>query len=458
VSSDSRSLDHDTIAAIATPSGRGGVSIIRVSGPEALSIAELLTQKTVKARQPLLTRFFAEDSGVIDTGLTLFFQSPASFTGEDVVEFHCHGGVMVTNLLLEACLALGARLARPGEFSERAFLNNKMDLTQAEGLADLIDAPTHQAARQASASLQGAFSSAVNQVNQRIIDLRVYVEAAIDFPEEEVDFLSEGRVAATLLELKAALTTLITQARRGALLSRGAQIVMTGAPNAGKSSLMNQLANQTVAIVTDIPGTTRDVIKQTISIEGVAIQLSDTAGIRAATDAIEQEGIERAQAAVDTADIVIEVVDDREPKKAVLYSNDNTQPLIRVLNKIDLSGRAPGVVTATDQEAESIPPSVAVSAMTGEGIQALEQVIIQCLGMAEVGTTSPFSARERHVTCLKRAEVALDEASDRFKISQAGELLAEDLRRVHAELGAITGTFGADDLLGEIFSSFCIGK
>ena len=458
MSSDSRSLDHDTIAAIATPSGRGGVSIIRVSGPEALSIAELLTQKTVKARQPLLTRFFAEDSGVIDTGLTLFFQRPASFTGEDVVEFHCHGGVMVTNLLLEACLALGARLARPGEFSERAFLNNKMDLTQAEGLADLIDAPTQQAARQASASLQGAFSDAVNQLNQHIIDLRVYVEAAIDFPEDEVDFLSEGRVAASLLELKAALTTLISQARRGALLSRGAQIVMTGAPNAGKSSLMNQLANQAVAIVTDIPGTTRDVIKQTISIEGVAIQLSDTAGIRAATDAIEQEGIERAQAAVDTADIIIEVVDDREPKETVLYSSDNAQPLIRVLNKVDLSGRTPGVLTATDQEDESVPPSVAVSAVTGEGIQALEQVIIQCLGMGEAGTTSPFSARERHVTCLKRAEAALTEASDRFEVSQAGELLAEDLRRVHAELGAITGTFGADDLLGEIFSSFCIGK
>ena len=365
---------------------------------------------------------------------------------------------MVTNLLLEACLALGARLARPGEFSERAFLNNKMDLTQAEGLADLIDAPTQQAARQASASLQGAFSDAVNQLNQRIIDLRVYVEAAIDFPEDEVDFLSEGRVAASLLELKAALTTLISQARRGALLSRGAQIVMTGAPNAGKSSLMNQLANQAVAIVTDIPGTTRDVIKQTISIEGVAIQLSDTAGIRAATDAIEQEGIERAQAAVDTADIIIEVVDDREPKETVLYSSDNAQPLIRVLNKVDLSGRTPGVLTATDQEDESVPPSVAVSAVTGEGIQALEQVIIQCLGMGEAGTASPFSARERHVTCLKRAEAALTEASDRFEVSQAGELLAEDLRRVHAELGAITGAFGADDLLGEIFSSFCIGK
>jgi tRNA modification GTPase len=365
---------------------------------------------------------------------------------------------MVTNLLLEACLALGARLARPGEFSERAFLNNKMDLTQAEGLADLIDAPTQQAARQASASLQGAFSDAVNQLNQRIIDLRVYVEAAIDFPEEEVDFLSEGRVAASLLELRTSLATLITQAKRGALLSRGAQIVMTGAPNAGKSSLMNQLANQAVAIVTDIPGTTRDVIKQTISIEGVAVQLSDTAGIRTATNAIEQEGIERAQTALDTADIIIEVIDDVEPKETGLSSRDNAQSVIRVLNKIDLSGRAPGVLEATDQEDESVPRSVAVSAVTGEGIQTLEQVIIQCLGMGEAGTTSPFSARERHVTCLKRAEAALDEASDRFEVSQAGELLAEDLRRVHAELGAITGTFGADDLLGEIFSSFCIGK
>ena len=458
MSSDSLALDQDTIAAIATPSGRGGVSIIRVSGPEALSIAELLTQKTLQARQPILTRFFDENNGVIDTGLTLFFQSPASFTGEDVAEFHCHGGVMVTNLLLEASLARGARIARPGEFSERAFLNNKMDLTQAEGLADLIDAPTQQAARQASASLQGAFSNAVNQLNQRIIDLRVYVEAAIDFPEEDVDFLSEGRVAASLLELRTALATLISQARRGALLSRGAQIVMTGAPNAGKSSLMNRLANQAVAIVTDVPGTTRDVIKQTISIEGMAVQLSDTAGIRTAINAIEQEGIERAQTALDTADIIIEVIDDVEPKETGLSSRDNAQSVIRVLNKIDLSGRAPGVLEATDQEDESVPRSVAVSAETGEGIQALEQVIIQCLGMGEAGTSSPFSARERHVTCLKRAEAALDEASDRFEVSQAGELLAEDLRRVHAELGAITGTFGADDLLGEIFSSFCIGK
>ena len=458
MSSNSLALDQDTIAAIATPSGRGGVSIIRVSGPKALPIAELLTHKTVHARQPFLTRFFAEDNGVLDTGLTLFFQSPASFTGEDVVEFHCHGGVMVTNLLLEACLARGARLARPGEFSERAFLNNKMDLTQAEGLADLIDAPTQQAARQATASLQGAFSDAVNQINQRVIDLRIYVEAAIDFPEEEVDFLSEGRVTTSLLELKEALATLTTQARKGALLSRGAQIVMTGAPNAGKSSLMNRLADQPVAIVTDVPGTTRDVIRQSIAIEGVAIQLSDTAGIRAATDAIEQEGIERAQAALDTADIIIDVIDDREPKDTEFSSNDTAQSVIRVLNKIDLSGRPPGVLNTADQEDESPSTTVAVSAVTGAGIHDLEQLIIRCLGMGGAETTSPFSARERHVTCLNRAEAALDEASDRFQESQAGELLAEDLRRVHTELGAVTGAFGADELLGEIFSSFCIGK
>ena len=233
---------------------------------------------------------------------------------------------------------------------------------------------------------------------------------------------------------------------------------MTGAPNAGKSSLMNRLADQAVAIVTDVPGTTRDVIRQSISIEGVAIQLSDTAGIRAATDAIEQEGIERAQAALDTADIIIEVIDDRGPKDTELSSGNTAQSVIRVLNKIDLSGRAPGVLSATDQEGESPSPTVAVSAVTGEGIHDLEQMIIHCLGMGKAETTSPFSARERHVTCLKRAEAALDEASGRFQESQAGELLAEDLRRVHVELGAITGAFGADDLLGEIFSSFCIGK
>ena len=253
---------------------------------------------------------------MIDEGLTLMFRGPASFTGEDIAEFHGHGGVIITNLLLETCLTFGARLARPGEFSERAFLNNKLDLAQAEGLADLIDAPTEQAARQASASLRGAFSAAVNTLNKQLIELRVFVEAAIDFPEEEVDFLSEGNVVSSLKAAQSQLSELLRQAKQGAVMSRGAQIVMTGAPNAGKSSLMNQLAQDAVAIVTEIPGTTRDVIRQPIEIEGVAIQLSDTAGIRDATNAIEQEGINRAHAEIEHADIVIEVIDDNTPFSA----------------------------------------------------------------------------------------------------------------------------------------------
>lgn len=456
MSADSRALDQDTIAAIATPLGRGGISVIRVSGPEAKAIAQRLTKSTLQIRQPALTKFIGNDDHIIDEGLTLFFQGPASFTGEDVAEFHGHGGVVVTNLLLEACLSLGARLARPGEFSERAFLNNKLDLVQAEGLADLIDAPTAEAARQASASLQGVFSSAVNEFNQKVIDLRVYVEASIDFPEEEIDFLSEGGVVDSLLNLKDEIDELILKARRGALMSRGAQIVMTGAPNAGKSSLMNRLANQAVAIVTDIPGTTRDVIRQSIAINGVAIQLSDTAGIRSASNEIEREGIQRAQAELERADIIIEVIDDTASEKVDFARENNSQRLIRVLNKSDLSARAPGVVATPENK--SSPVTIAASAVTGEGINELEEAILQHLGLGDASATTPFSARERHVSCLMRAADMLETSIDRFKVSQAGELLAEDLKNMHAELATITGAVGADELLGEIFSSFCIGK
>ena len=364
--------------------------------------------------------------------------------------------MVVTNLLLEACLSLGARLARPGEFSERAFLNNKLDLVQAEGLADLIDAPTAEAARQASASLQGVFSNAVNEFNQKVIDLRVYVEASIDFPEEEIDFLSEGGVVDSLLNLKDEIDELILKARRGALMSRGAQIVMTGAPNAGKSSLMNRLANQAVAIVTDIPGTTRDVIRQSIAINGVAIQLSDTAGIRSASNEIEREGIQRAQAELERADIIIEVIDDTASEEVDFARENNSQRLIRVLNKSDLSARAPGVVATPENK--SSPVTIAASAVTGEGINELEEAILQHLGLGDVSATTPFSARERHVSCLMRAADMLETSIDRFKVRQAGELLAEDLKNMHAELATITGAVGADDLLGEIFSSFCIGK
>jgi len=463
----SRALDQDTIAAIATPVGRGGIGIIRVSGPEAWSIAEQITQKSPTTGQPIFSRFVTPEGEVIDEGLVLMFKGPASFTGEDIAEFHGHGGTVVTNLLLEACLSFGARLAKPGEFSERAFLNDKLDLAQAEGLADLIDAPTQQAARQAAASLRGAFSEAVDLLSQQIIELRVFVEAAIDFPEEEVDFLSEKKVELSLRSLESQLNHLIRQARQGAIMSRGAKVVMTGAPNAGKSSLMNQLAKDSVAIVTDIPGTTRDVIRQTISLNGVPLQISDTAGIREASDAIEQEGINRARAEVDEADIVIEVIDD-----AAGDSTDQTkdsrdarahQPVIRVLNKIDLSLRSPGPVATSsasseDSGSEAKMTTVAVSATTGQGLSALEYAILSHLGFGDTTIETPFSARERHVNCLERASMALSETIQRFEMHQAGELLAEDLRTVHSQLSETTGAFGADDLLGEIFSSFCIGK
>jgi tRNA modification GTPase len=421
-------LDLDTIAAIATPSGRGGVSIVRISGPQAWSIAQQITGKSPQPRVPTVSQFKDAAGAIVDEGIALLFRGPASFTGEDVAELHGHGGIVVTQLLLAACLDRGARLARPGEFSERAFLNNKLDLTQAESLADLIDARTEQAARQASASLRGVFSATVNTLNEKVIALRVYVEAAIDFPEEDIDFLTEGKVSESLDSLKAEFTGVIEQARQGAIMGRGARVVLTGAPNAGKSSLLNCLAQNAVAIVTDVPGTTRDVIRQSITLGGVAIDLSDTAGIRDAVDAIEQEGINRAKTELDSADMVIEVIAESDQLVAELSLADAT--------------------TIT----------IALSASTGEGVSALEHAILENLGIGDAASTTPFSARERHVTCLQHASALLDGATTRFLESGAGELLAEDLRDVHHTLSEITGEFGADALLGEIFSSFCIGK
>lgn len=460
----SQQLDVDTIAAVATPAGRGGISIIRISGDKACSIAEQLTQRALQPRSPLLCQFTDTDGTLIDEGLTLFFEGPASFTGEDVAELHGHGGIIITNLLLQCCLNLGARLARPGEFSERAFLNDKIDLAQAEGLADLIDAPTQHAARQAVASLRGDFSKAVNSLCTKLIELRVYVEAAIDFPEEEVDFLSEGGVLASLRALLVELSQLIHQAQQGALMSRGARIVITGAPNAGKSSLLNQLAKDDIAIVTDIPGTTRDVIRQSVSIGGVAIQFSDTAGLRDATDAIEQEGIKRARIELNEADLVVQVFDDTADAMSQKWGQIQQPNVIRVLNKIDLSSRPPGLVRneIEDTGPRKLPadaaPVIALSAASGEGIDILEDTILEELGLSETAGITPFSARERHVRCLRQAAEALGLGLDRFERNLAGELLAEDLRSVHNQLSEITGKFGADDLLGEIFSSFCIGK
>ena len=389
----------------------------------------------------------------IDEGIALHFVEPASFTGEDVTELHGHGGVVIADRLLETCLSAGARLARPGEFSERAFLNNKMDLTQAEGLADLIDAPTRRAARQASASLRGAFSTAVTDIAAQLIQLRVYIEAAIDFPEEEIDFLAEGKVADTLSALQTALRCLLVSAQQGALMNRGAQIVITGVPNAGKSSLLNCLAKDDIAIVTNIPGTTRDVIRQTITVQGIAIEFSDTAGIRDARDEIEKEGIHRAHNELHRADIIVEVIDDTATNTASVLAPSET-PSICVYNKIDLSGRPAGTFDSDLTHGNA----VGVSATTGEGIAALEQLIVDCLGLTDTTMTSAFSARERHVVALQRTTDVLDQAITQFNATGQGELLAEDLRVVHEQLGTITGTFGADDLLGEIFASFCIGK
>ena len=449
----SHALDTDTIVAIATPSGRGGICIIRLSGPTAKSIGEQITQKHLTPRKPLLTGFFDQDNHAIDEGIALYFSGPASFTGEDVTELHGHGGIIIADMLLEACLNKGARLARPGEFSERAFLNNKMDLTQAEGLADLIDAPTRRAARQASASLRGAFSTAVTDIATQLVQLRVYIEAAIDFPEEEIDFLAEGKVIESLSTLQGSLHHLLLSAQQGALMNRGAQLVITGAPNAGKSSLLNCLAKDDIAIVTNIPGTTRDVIRQAINLQGIAIEVSDTAGIRDARDAIEKEGIDRARNELHRADIIIEVIDDTAAHTVSVLAQSET-PTLRVYNKIDLSGRPAGSI---DNEA-TLEKELGVSAVTGEGIATLEQIIVDCLGLADTGAASAFSARERHVLALQQTTELLELAIHQFKEAGAGELLAEDLRSVHERLGTITGTFGADDLLGEIFASFCIGK
>lgn len=342
-------------------------------------------------------------------------------------------------------------MARPGEFSERAFMNDKLDLAQAEGLADLINAPTRQAARKASASLRGAFSDAVNVIANDLLQLRIYIEAAIDFPEEEVDFLSDGIIQEKLASVADALDTLIKNARQGVLMNKSVSVVLTGKPNVGKSSLMNQLARDAVAIVTDIPGTTRDVIKQTLSFGGMVFEFSDTAGIREAADVIEQEGINRAKRELDIADLIIEVIDDTTTA-ATQECRDRDVPTIRVLNKIDLSNRAAG-----EQSSDEVT-TIAVSAITGAGISALEAAILAKVGVSHPDSSTPFSARERHVSILQATREALNAAIETFSQTGAGEILAEDLRASHETLGAVTGVVGVNDLLGEIFSSFCIGK
>ncbi len=450
----------DTIAAVATASGFGGIGIVRLSGPKAYTLALTLTGKSgLTPRTAHYTAFRTDGGDTIDTGLTLYFPAPHSFTGEDVIELQGHGGPIVLNSLLRRCFELGARQARPGEFSERAFLNDKLDLVQAEAIADLISAQTETAARLAQSSLRGDFSRDVHQLANHLLKLRVYVEAAIDFPEEEIDFLSDGHVKEQLKEGLTLGETIHQRAQQGLIYQSGATVVLAGKPNAGKSSLLNNLAGDALAIVTNVPGTTRDVIREHINIAGVPIHILDTAGLRQSDDVIEQEGIRRAQKAIADADLVLHLCDDNSPQSAeepelLGLSHDN---IIKVLTKIDQSGRPATSTSTTAPSTMTLSRTVCISNITGDGLPALKKTILHFLGVQEA-TQSPYSARERHLLALTNTLTLLRDANDQFLATGAGELLAEDLRRAHDELGQITGVLSSDDLLGEIFSSFCIGK
>ncbi len=447
-------LDQDTIAAIATAPGKGGVGIVRISGRQALPIAAHVCGKPLPVRQAVFCNF-VDNGNAIDQGIALYFSAPASFTGEDVVELHGHGGPVVMQLLLAACLHAGARQARPGEFSERAFLNDKLDLAQAEAIADLIDATSTQAARSALQSLQGGFSLAVHELLEQLIHLRMYVEAAIDFPEEEIDFLADGKVTAMLEKILADLDALLRNAQQGALLRDGLRVVIAGKPNAGKSSLLNALAEREAAIVTDIAGTTRDVLREQITLDGMPLHIIDTAGLRDSDDPVEQEGIRRAWVEIEQADLVLLLTDssqttETDPDKLWRDITQHARPAVRTLvvqNKIDASGFTAGADDAIAR----------VSAKAGSGLAELKSALIKIAGMDNSGE-GVFSARTRHVDALARSQTLLHKAGENFQHSGAGELLAEDLKMAQQYLGEITGQFSSDELLGRIFSSFCIGK
>lgn len=444
----------DTIAALATPPGRGGVGIIRVSGPLAKHIAELVLGHCPKPRYAEYLEFKDLHGQILDQGLALFFPNPHSFTGEDVLELQGHGGPVVMDLLLKTVIAHSARLARPGEFSERAFLNDKLDLTQAEAIADLIDAGSEQAARTALRSLQGAFSNAVHALVAEVTRLRVYVEAAMDFPEEEIDFLSEGRVSEQVQTLQVQLDDILAQAQQGSLIREGINVVLAGQPNAGKSSLLNALSRREAAIVTDIPGTTRDVIKEEIMLDGLPLHILDTAGLRASGDLVEKEGMRRTWQAIEQADLLLLLVDDThgfsDMEQQILHQVADKLHVVVLYNKCDQSGRQPGLVESAHH------PAVAISAKQGLGLTELSDTIKRLVGM-RVGGEGSFMARRRHLTALHNAKDHLQQAYEQAS-TQQGELVAEELKQVQEYLGEITGEVSSDDLLGEIFSSFCIGK
>lgn len=450
----------DTIVAQATPPGRGGVGIIRVSGKQAQQVALALLGKVPKPRYAEYLPFLDENNAVLDQGIALFFPNPNSFTGEDVLELQGHGGPVILDLLLKRILALpNVRVANPGEFSERAFLNDKLDLAQAEAIADLIDASSEQAARSAMNSLQGAFSNRVHQLVEALTNLRIYVEAAIDFPDEEIDFLSDGKIEAQLNDVITDLESVRKEARQGSLLREGMKVVIAGRPNAGKSSLLNALAGREAAIVTDIAGTTRDVLREHIHIDGMPLHIIDTAGLREAGDEVERIGIERAWNEIEQADRVLFMVDGTttdatEPEQIwpeFMARLPKSLPVTVVRNKADLTGEVLGI---SEVNSHSL---IRLSARTGEGVEALRLHLKESMGFTS-NVEGGFLARRRHLQALETAADHLDLALDQLVNAHAGELVAEELRQAQLALSEITGEFTSDDLLGRIFSSFCIGK
>ncbi|CAH1530831.1 MULTISPECIES: tRNA uridine-5-carboxymethylaminomethyl(34) synthesis GTPase MnmE [Vibrio] len=453
-------MTTDTIVAQATAPGRGGVGIIRVSGPKANQVALEVTGKTLKPRYAEYLPFQAEDGTVLDQGIALYFPNPHSFTGEDVLELQGHGGPVVMDMLIKRILGIeGVRAARPGEFSERAFLNDKMDLTQAEAIADLIDASSEEAAKSALQSLQGQFSQRIQTLVESLIHLRIYVEAAIDFPEEEIDFLADGKVSGDLQAIIDNLDAVRKEANQGAIMREGMKVVIAGRPNAGKSSLLNALSGKESAIVTDIAGTTRDVLREHIHIDGMPLHIIDTAGLRDASDEVEKIGIERAWDEIAQADRVLFMVDGTttdatDPKDIWPDFVDrlpNNMGMTVIRNKADQTGESMGICHVND------PTLIRLSAKTGSGVDALRTHLKECMGFSG-NTEGGFMARRRHLDALERAAQHLQIGQEQLEGYMAGEILAEELRITQQHLNEITGEFSSDDLLGRIFSSFCIGK
>ncbi|MEH6470396.1 MAG: tRNA uridine-5-carboxymethylaminomethyl(34) synthesis GTPase MnmE [Halopseudomonas sp.] len=452
-------IDTATIAAVATPPGRGGVGIVRISGKQTREIAKHILGIDPQPRYAHYGSFYDQQGQQIDQGIALFFPNPHSFTGEDVLELQGHGGPVILDLLLREVIALGARSAKPGEFSERAFLNDKLDLAQAEAIADLIDSSSEQAARSALRSLQGAFSRRIHALVEALITLRIYVEAAIDFPEEEIDFLADGKVANDLETIGCDLQAVLTEASQGALLREGMNVVIAGRPNAGKSSLLNALAGKESAIVTEIAGTTRDVLREHIHIDGMPLHIIDTAGLRDSDDIVEKIGIDRAWEEISNADRVLLMVDassttETNPDKIwpdFISHLPSLDKVTVIRNKIDVSGESTGVDSQQDCHL------IRLSAKQDLGIDLLRQHLKQCMGY-DSSCEGGFMARRRHIEALLNAQQFLKAGSDQLNNYGAGELLAEDLREAQNALSEITGEFSSDELLGRIFGSFCIGK